>query len=100
MGPIPARLQAMQVFGMPLDSHVIDTIREDLKIDAFAQAILAKIDPSRASHSQLQQPGTDYQQFKSHDGLLFFKKLVYVPSGSSHLRVVQNCHDTYNWAFW
>ena len=47
----PARLQATQVFGMPLDSHVIDTIREDLKTDAFAQAILAQVDPSRASFS-------------------------------------------------
>jgi hypothetical protein len=54
----PARLQATHVFGMPMDSHVLDTIREDLKIDAFAQAILAQIDPSRASSSQLQQVRT------------------------------------------
>ena len=35
----------IQVFDMPMDSHVIDTIREDLKTDAFAQAILAQIEP-------------------------------------------------------
>ena len=45
---------------MPLDSHVIDTIHEELKTNAFAQAILAQVDPSRASCSQSQQPGTDY----------------------------------------
>ena len=60
----PARLQAAQVFDMPMDSDVINTIREDLKTDAFAQAILAQIDPSRASCSQSQPPGTDYRQFK------------------------------------
>ena len=91
----PARLQATQVFGIPLDSHVINTIREDLKTDAFAQAILSQIDPSRASCSQSQQPGMDYRQFKCHDGLLFFKKLLYVPNGSCRLQVVQNYHDTY-----
>ena len=47
----PARLQATKVFGMPMDSHVIDTIREDLKTYAFAQAILVQVDPSRASCS-------------------------------------------------
>ena len=80
---------------MPMDTHVIDTIREDLKTDAFAQAILAQIDPPRASCSQSQPPGTDYRQFKYHDGLLFFKELLYVPNGSCRLRVVQNSHDTY-----
>ena len=80
---------------MSLDAHVINTIREDLKTDAFAQAIVAKINPSRASWSQSQQPGTDYRQFECHDGLLFFKKLLYVPDGSCHLRVVQNYHVTY-----
>ena len=91
----PTRLQATQVFRMPIDSHVIDTIREDLKTDAFAQAILVQIDPSRASCSQSQPPGTDYRQFNYHDRLLFFKELLYVPNGSCRLRVVQNCHDTY-----
>ena len=90
----PARLQATQVFGIPLDSHVINTIREDLKTDAFAQAILSQIDPSRASCSQ-SQPCTDYRQFKCHDGLLFFKKLLYVPNVSFCLQEVQICHDTY-----
>ena len=59
LGVRPTWLQATQVFGMPLDSHVINTIREDLKTDVFAQAFLAQIDPSRASCSQSQKPGTD-----------------------------------------
>ena len=75
-----AQLQETQVFGMPLDSHVIDTIHEDLKTDAFTQ-----IDPSRASCSQSQLLGTNYRQFECHDGLLFFKKLLYVPNGSCRL---------------
>jgi hypothetical protein len=79
---------------MPMDSHVLDTIREDLKTDAFAQAILAQIDPSRVSSSQLQL-GTEPRQFKYHGGLLFFKKNLYVPNGSCHLQIVQNCHNTY-----
>ena len=85
----------MWVFDTPLDSRIIDTIREDLKTNVFAQAILDQIDPSRASCSRSQQPGTDYRQFNCHDGLLFFKKLLYVPNGSCRLRIVQNCHDTY-----
>ena len=91
----PTRLQATHVFGMPMDSHVIDTIREGWKTDAFAQAILAQIDPSRASCSESQSLGTDYQQFKYHDGLLFLNELLYVPNGSCRLRVVQKFHDTY-----
>ena len=90
----PTRLQAMEVLGMPLDSHVIGTICEDFKTDAFAQAILAQVDPSRSSGSLSQQPGTDNRQFKCHDGLLFFNKLLYVPNGSCRLQVVQNCHGT------
>ena len=34
-------------------------------------------------------------QFKWHDGLLFFKKILYVPDGSSCFQVIQNCQDTY-----
>ena len=63
--------------------------------DSFAQAILAHIDTSRASYSQSQQPGLDYRQFEYHDGLLFFKKLVYVPDCSCRLQIVQNCHDAH-----
>ena len=69
------RLQATWIGHTTLDSCIIETICEDLKIDAFTQAILAQIDSSRATCSQSQQPGTDYRQFKCHDGLLFFKKL-------------------------
>ena len=78
-----------------MDSRIIETIREDLKTDASAQAILAHIDSSRATCSQSPQPGTDYRQFKCHDELLFLKKLLYDPNGSCHLRVVQNFHATY-----
>ena len=70
---------------MPMDSHVVNIIRADLKTDAFAQDILAQIDPSRAFCSQSQPPSTDYRQFKYHDGLLFFKELLYVPNGSCRL---------------
>ena len=85
----------MWVFDTPWDSRIINTIREDLKIDAFAQAILAQIDPSWASCSQSQQPSTDYWQFKWHDGLVLFKNLYYVPNGPSCLWVIQNCRGTY-----
>ena len=89
------QLQATRVFDMPLDSQIIDTIRDDLKTDLFAQAILAQIDPSWAFCSQLQQPGTDYRQFECHDGLLFSKRFFYVPNGYCRLRVLQNYHVTY-----
>ena len=78
-----------------MDSHLIDTINDDLKTNVFAEAILDQIDSSRTSCSRSQQPGTDYRQFECHDGLLFFKKLLYVPNGPCRLRVVQNCHDIY-----
>ena len=66
-----------------------------MKTNVFAQAILDQIDLSQASCSQSQQPGTDYRQFNYHDGLLFFKKLLYVLNGFCRLRIVQNCHDIY-----
>ena len=62
------------------------------KTDAFAQAILAQLDSSWATCSQSQQAGTNYREFKCHDGLLLFKKLLYAPNSSCRLRVVQNCH--------
>ena len=85
----------MWVFDTPLDSHIIDTICEDLKTDVFAQAILNQNDTSRASCSWSQQPGMDCRQFECHDYLLFFNKLFYVPNGFYHLRIVQNCPDIY-----
>ena len=53
------RLQATLVFDTPLDFGLIDTIREYLKTNVFAQAILDQIDSSWASCSQ-SQLGTDY----------------------------------------
>ena len=64
-------------------------------MDVFAQAILDQIDSSRVSCSRSQKPGIDYQQFECHNGLLFFKKILYVPYGSCGLRIIQNCHDIY-----
>ena len=81
----PTWLRATSVFDTPLDSSIIDTMREDLKTYVFAQAILDQINPSRASCSRSPQSSTDYRQFKWHDGLLFFKDIVYVPDGSSRL---------------
>jgi hypothetical protein len=78
-----------------MDSRIIDGIRANLKTDSFAQDILVHIDTSRASYFQSQQPDIDYRQFKYHDGLLLFKKLVYVPDCPYRLQIVQNCHDTY-----
>ena len=40
------RLQAMWVFDTTLDSHIINTIHEDLKTNVFAQAILDQINRS------------------------------------------------------
>ena len=91
----PTWLQETWVYDIQLDSYSMETIREDLKTDAFAQTILTQIDSSWASCSQSQPPGMDNRQFKFHDGLLFFKKLMYVPNGSCRLRVVQNYHETY-----
>ena len=55
----PARLQAAQVFDMPMDSDVINTIREDLKTAAFAQVILAQLTPlERHVHSHNHQVRT------------------------------------------
>ena len=54
-----ARLQATLVFDTPLDYHLIDTIREDLKTDVFTQYILDQIDSSQASCSQSQQLGME-----------------------------------------
>ena len=55
-----ARLQATLVFDTPLDFGLIDVMREGLKTNVFAQAILDQIDSSRVSCSQSQQLGMDY----------------------------------------
>ena len=36
----------------------------------------------------------DYRQFNSHNGLLFYKNIVYVPDRSPHFQAIQHCHDT------
>ena len=40
------QLQATLVFDTPLDSNIIDTIRQDLKTNVFAQDSLDQIDPT------------------------------------------------------
>ena len=91
----PARLQAVEVSHMPVDSSILNSIRQDLRIDVFAQEILDHIDPNRASCSKAQHPHVDYNKFTWQNDLLFYKGLLYVPDGSSRLKVLQHCHDTY-----
>ena len=91
----PARLQAVEVSDMPLDSNILNSIRQDIHTDPFAQEVLDHIDPSRASCSKAQHPRVDYSQFTWQNDTLFYKGLIYVPDGSSRLKVLQHCHDTY-----
>ena len=90
-----ARGQTTTVFDNLLDSSIIDTIHHNLKTNVFAQETLDHIVPSHICCSQSQHSYTDFTQFKWHDGLLFFKNLLYVPNGSYRLQVIQICHDTY-----
>ena len=85
---------AFHAIDTPEDSSLLDSIREHLGTDEFAQDILNHIIPDRASCSQSQNPRQDYNQFSWHDGLLFRQNLLYVPDGPSRLRVLQQCHDT------
>ena len=55
----------------PRDSNLLDSIREHIETDEFAQDILNHMIPDRASCSQSQKPHQDYDKFSSHDGLLF-----------------------------
>ena len=94
LGPDRLRLMAFHAIDTPEDSSLLDSIREHLGTDEFAQDILNHIIPDRASCSQSQNPRQDYNQFSWHDGLLFRQNLLYVPDGPSRLRVLQQCHDT------
>ena len=77
------RLMTMHTTNTPEDSSLLDTIREHIVADAFAQEILNHIIPNRASNSQSQNPHQDYTQFIWHDGLLFGQNLLYVLDDSS-----------------
>ena len=89
----PSKLQATTVYATPLESSLVDTIRQRLHFDDFAKDVLAHISPSHASCSSLQGSSQHYQEFKWQDGLLFYKNLLYVPDGSSRLQVLEHCHD-------
>ena len=91
----PPRLQAVEVSHMPVDSSILNSIRQDLQIDVFAQEVLDHIDPNHVSCSKGQHPHVDYNKFTWQNDLLFYKGLLYAPNGSSHLKVLQHCHDTY-----
>ena len=90
----PAQLQAVEVSDMPVDSNILNCIRQDIQTDLFAQEVLDHIDPNRASCSKAQHPHVDYNHFTWKNNLLFSKGLLYVPDGSSCLKVLQHCHDT------
>ena len=89
----PSKLQATTVYATPLDSRLVDTIRQQLHSDDFAKDVSAHISPSHASCSTLQDSSQHYQEFKWQDGLLFYKNLLYVPDGSPRLQVLEHCHD-------
>ena len=94
LGPNRLRLMAMHTINTPGDSQFLDSIREHIATDAFAQEVLSHIILDRASSSESQNPRLDYTQFTWHDGLLFRQTLLYVPDGPSRLTVMQQCHDT------
>ena len=94
LGPDRLRVMAIHTINTPGDSRLLDSIREQIATDAFAQEVLSHIIPHRASSSQSKNPRLDYTQFNWHDGLLFRQTLLYVPDGPSRLKVVQQCHDT------
>ena len=89
----PTKLQATTVCATPLDSSLLDTIRQQLNSDDFAKDVFAHLGPNHAFCSTL--PGTSrrYKEFKWQDNLLFYKNLLYVPDGSPRLRVLEHCHD-------
>ena len=39
----PAQLQAVEVSHMPIDSNILNSIRQDLQIDVFAQEVLVTL---------------------------------------------------------
>ena len=85
---------AIHAIETPGDSSLLDSLREHIEIDEFAQEILNHIILYHASCLQYQNPHQDYNQFNWHDGLLFRQNLLYVPDSPSRLHVLQQCHDT------
>jgi hypothetical protein len=81
----PTKLQATTIFATPLDSSLLDTIRQQLLSDEYAKEVFAHIGPHHASCSTLQESSQCYTDFKWQDNLLFYKNLLYVPARSPHL---------------
>ena len=82
------------VLEAPLDSSLLESIRTDIKADAFAQGILDHIVEKRASCSRSTNDRKDYHLFTWYDGLLFRSNQLYIPDGSCRLQVLQHCHDS------
>ena len=79
LGPDRLQVMATNAFKMPTDSFLISTIRTHLEtVDEFAQDVLNHIIPDRASCSRSVNSRNDYNQFSSHDNLLFRNNLLYV----------------------
>ena len=76
------------------DSTLLDSIRDHMATDEFANDVLDHIVQDRASCSQSKNPRNDYRQIYWHGGFLFWQNLLYVPNGPPRLQILQHCHDT------
>jgi hypothetical protein len=85
----------MEISDMPLDSNILNSICYDIQRGLFAQEVLDHIDPNCASTSKAQYYLVDYNQLTWQNDMLFYKDLLYVLVGFSHLKVLQHCYDTY-----
>ena len=74
------QLMAFHAIDTPEDSSILDSIREHLGTDKFAQGILNHIIPDRASCSQSQNPRQDYNQLVGMMGYLFDKIYCMCPT--------------------
>ena len=78
---------------MPLDSSLLDIIRQQLHTDDFSKEVLTHICRNHASCSTLQESSQRYKEFKWQDNLLFYKNLLYVLDGAPCLQLLEHCHD-------
>ena len=85
---------AIHAIETPGDSSLLDSLREHIEIDEFAQEILNHIIPDRASCSQSQNLRQDHTKFSWHDGLFFQQNLLNVLDSPSQLQILQQCHGT------
>ena len=81
----PTKLQATMVCATPLDSSLLDTIRQQLNSNDFAKDVFAHFGPNHLFCSTLPRTSRHYKEFKWQDNLLFYKNLLYVPDGSPRL---------------